>query len=592
MPDSVHNLELFNPAYEFPCMYSGFINAGSLKDVNLFYTLIRQENLDENAPLVLWLNGNPRLSSQTGLFLENGPLRIVETEGKSLEIHSLKGISWTSEANMLYLDYSVGTGYSYGDNLSSLKEIEGHIVKFLDVFCGKHPEIQNKIYIASESNIGNLIPNILQKDSLLNEKNINWNKITLGGLIIGSGMMNPKEQIFNSQELAFAAGITPLDLSPEIDILIKKCEENNSNSSISDDWWAKSNEFIYKMGGEIDNYDIRWPSSTRTHAVEQLEDYLNFPEVIKQFYAEGSTRDNKFSAWNSDAFDNINDIDILYYSNNFFNNLFSLSNSDREYFPVFIYNGNMDMKFGKTQQQKIMKMIKNNYEQEFLASPQKIYYYKSDDGSEIKLGGNYKQIGNFNFLTVYSSGHLMPASQLALSRNMLSDLISSNSLQCHKESGDCSVAEVSWEHMNYCNGRGDWVEGYCVNWKSGYYGADCSIQVLDFNEEEGKYWSQEVWSYYKIEGNSTSEYIVDSTEAVTVYTKMGDIPTKSDYDSMEKSTDIYITASKNLILNSTFTDKNTEMPIFIGIYNPSGLTVSFSSKSNQFLLWYTLMFII
>jgi hypothetical protein len=55
--------------------------------------------------------------------------------------------------------------------------------------------------------------------------------------------------------------------------------------------------------------------------------------------------------------------------------------------------------------------------------PKAQYYYRSDDDDSIIVGGNYKQSNNLNLAVIYSAGHLVPTTQLAISRRLLKDLI-------------------------------------------------------------------------------------------------------------------------------------------------------------------------
>lgn len=59
----------------------------------------------EAVPLLLWLNGGPGSSSQFGLFVENGPFVVNETN-----IRYVRTTSWTKAAAVLFLDSPVGTG--------------------------------------------------------------------------------------------------------------------------------------------------------------------------------------------------------------------------------------------------------------------------------------------------------------------------------------------------------------------------------------------------------------------------------------------------------------------------------------------------
>lgn len=104
---------------------------------NMFYWLFKNQNIP-NPSLVLWLNGGPGSSSMFGLFMENGPLR-VERIGPGpgdLVIGLPKsGGSWSDEADILFLDQPVNTGFSYGDSFStSMDMISQEMLTFLTSF--------------------------------------------------------------------------------------------------------------------------------------------------------------------------------------------------------------------------------------------------------------------------------------------------------------------------------------------------------------------------------------------------------------------------------------------------------------------------
>lgn len=194
MDDIVTELEGFNPAYQFPCMYSGFVKVDEATDSHLYYWLFRDEELDDNAPLILWLNGGPGASSQIGNLMENGPLRLVKNEAGATEVHSLTGISWTAVGNMLFLDQPVGVGYSYGNlNYTSEEQVRKYTLKFLQGFYIKHPEMVGRdFHITGESYGGKYQPNIA--DAILEHNKNATNddeKIPLKTLIVGNGFVDP-----------------------------------------------------------------------------------------------------------------------------------------------------------------------------------------------------------------------------------------------------------------------------------------------------------------------------------------------------------------------------------------------------------------
>ena len=61
------------------------------------------------APLVLWLNGGPGATSMQGALRENGPCFIADDSNSTY----FNPWSWNNEANVLYVDQPLHTGFSY-----------------------------------------------------------------------------------------------------------------------------------------------------------------------------------------------------------------------------------------------------------------------------------------------------------------------------------------------------------------------------------------------------------------------------------------------------------------------------------------------
>ncbi len=90
-------------------------NDGS--DKKLFYWLFEPGGNDlantpteeEEIPLILWLNGGPGCSSMDGLWLENGPFRLVKSDGDRSWTIDVNEHSWhMAPAWTLYVDQPVG----------------------------------------------------------------------------------------------------------------------------------------------------------------------------------------------------------------------------------------------------------------------------------------------------------------------------------------------------------------------------------------------------------------------------------------------------------------------------------------------------
>ena len=115
---------------------------------------------DKNTdPLVFWLSGGPGCSSELAVFFENGPWKI--NSDLSLRINEF---SWNENANMVYMDQPIGTGFSRNKGIigdSNEKEIAADFYVVLVGFMEKYPEYKKRsIFITGESYAGHYIPAI------------------------------------------------------------------------------------------------------------------------------------------------------------------------------------------------------------------------------------------------------------------------------------------------------------------------------------------------------------------------------------------------------------------------------------------------
>jgi carboxypeptidase C (cathepsin A) len=95
--------------------YSGYVHLppdpeiGQPYPANMFFWFFESRKNPQNASLALWLNGGPGASSLISLASENGPCFVNEDSNST----TLNQWSWNREANILYVDQPVQTGYSY-----------------------------------------------------------------------------------------------------------------------------------------------------------------------------------------------------------------------------------------------------------------------------------------------------------------------------------------------------------------------------------------------------------------------------------------------------------------------------------------------
>jgi carboxypeptidase C (cathepsin A) len=208
-------------------------------------------------------------------------------------------------------------------------------------------------------------------------------------------------------------------------------------------------QFIGEMDGGMDMYDARWAASNSSIQEAMIEEYLNDPEVVGQLHVQESTKHKKYTVENDTVYETYSEGDGML---RYIDEHQKILNND---INLLIFVGQFDRRDGPYGIQEWMKKLKWDGMEHFYASSRNLYYYVSDDNDEIRLGGNYKQYKNLHVLMIYSAGHLVPSTQLAASRSMLSDIMFKGDLQCHHAEGKCSLDEYTCNLMKNCNGNGN-----------------------------------------------------------------------------------------------------------------------------------------
>jgi len=114
------------------------------KHESLFFMMFLSRSKPSTDPLIIWLQGGPGCSSELGMFTENGPYNLEFDRLKNPAFNvTYNNYSWNNHANVLYLDQPLGTGYSHGSSLFSLRTTEFEIsldfYNFLVNFLEKYP---------------------------------------------------------------------------------------------------------------------------------------------------------------------------------------------------------------------------------------------------------------------------------------------------------------------------------------------------------------------------------------------------------------------------------------------------------------------
>lgn len=185
--------------------------------------------VNDQTPLLIWLNGGPGASSMTGLLTEMGPYRITP-EGKLIP-HAQ---SWTQLGHMLFIDQPVGTGYSSvrddSGYVNTQEQLAEQLYRALQGFYWRHPEYAaNPVYVCGESYAGKYVPHIAhyihERNAAAKAADNTDVAIRLKGAAIGNGMMWPVLQTRSVPDFAIALGLIDSQQYERANADISLCEE-------------------------------------------------------------------------------------------------------------------------------------------------------------------------------------------------------------------------------------------------------------------------------------------------------------------------------------------------------------------------------
>lgn len=142
--------------------HAGFLTTNRTLGNHLFFWhFYSQENPD--APLLLWLNGGPAVSSMLGLFWEHGPLEVDKDKYGPGNFGPHKH-SWVGPFSVVYVDNPVGTGYSYSESKENgyrltQEEYTDDLYEFVLQFLELFPEYRTRgLFLGGQSYAGKYVP--------------------------------------------------------------------------------------------------------------------------------------------------------------------------------------------------------------------------------------------------------------------------------------------------------------------------------------------------------------------------------------------------------------------------------------------------
>jgi len=458
------------PDGKFPTkQWSGHIPASHDDDKKLFYWLFEPDfslsnGGDQNVPLLIWLNGGPGCSSMDGLFIENGPFRLVQ-DLKSHEWElGLNDASWhKAPAYTLYIDQPVGTGLSFTKKKKYCKndlEINVDFHYFLTEFlllhkdkflkplderqATKNPDendlryiMKVPFYFSGESHAGHYIPSMM--DYIL-QRNDDTEEdppriiMPLAGAAIGNGWVDPFHQ-YAGASAAYGVGLIDFAQKSRLDEMEIECQNNMNNGNlhsgvcfdiidnIVDQSVGKSSK--YKVS-QYDNRRYEEKNAARTFPPghREIEHYLGgslvqglkYETVLEALHASESVKAGQhYLECTNPPFNALSHQDGL----GVVSEVVRILNHPTKPRLLF-FNGMNDIICNHAGNEKLLDKLPWRYADEWTMTPRYAWRARSSEMfNGPPVNGYMKQFENLLFLKVLESGHMVPMDQPDVSLDMM-----------------------------------------------------------------------------------------------------------------------------------------------------------------------------
>ncbi|KAL4449695.1 hypothetical protein ABPG74_007518 [Tetrahymena malaccensis] len=395
-----------NPIFLNETYNTGFVKIR--KDSDIFYWQFDSRSNPSTDPLVIWLNGGPGCSSLTGLFAENGPFKVND----DLTLSS-NPYSWNSNANLVFVDQPVGTGYSragFNEFTHNETQIAEDFYQFLLGLYGRFPQFKGKkLFITGESYAGHYIPAISAK---IVSQNNQW--IKLAGSAIGNGLVSPYQQYPEYANFAYENNLIGKVKYGILKGAFWACQQL-IKAGVS--WLTTMEECQLGVTSILGNplkpkfnvYDIRDKCSTPPlcYDFSNIDKFLALPQVIQALGTQGRkwvecskpvhlalTAD-----WMLDLSPQVS---------------YLLSKGVN----VLVYSGDQDFICNWRGGEKWTNELQWSKQKEF----------QQTNYTQWQNFGAYKTVDNFTFLRVYQAGHMVPMDQPQAALEMLNLFINGQPL--------------------------------------------------------------------------------------------------------------------------------------------------------------------
>ncbi|MFE6049402.1 hypothetical protein ACFQ6N_01435 [Kitasatospora sp. NPDC056446] len=376
-----------------------------------------QQQLVDDTPLLIWLNGGPGASSLVGLFLENGPLRIGTDATGTVTVSP---DTWNQEAHVVFWDQPVGSGYSYCETPDTYVEDEETVGlmfwRALQQFYATYPEYKKcPLYVCGESYAGKYVPAIARTIHRKNHEQAGT-PLPLAGIAVGNGWIKPELSVRFLIDYAYASGLLGLNQKAVLDdsyaafkTVLEEGEKEHDTKKLKQatDLGNGIVNAVVAYGGNFDLYDVRSWNDLDWGA---LPAYLNSQGVKDALHvtSEWLCADNSGPVAEALKADNMADASPWYTE----------LIQAKEQYKVLLYTGDFDTACGYQSTEEILDAIVEPHDA-WRKAERLIWKQAQGDPK-----GFVRTLGNVTQVALPGSGHEVPAYQPQICREMLYNWLS------------------------------------------------------------------------------------------------------------------------------------------------------------------------
>lgn len=383
--------------------YHGIVHVTNITQADQFYWWFPSRNSRAEDPLLIWFSGGPSCGDEIAIFVENGPF-LFDSDSNSIYTNKY---SWNTNANLLYIDQPLGTGFSnpdlpYADLPKNQQEVASQMVEFLQKFIEIFPEFKNRaVYLAGESFAGHYLPHF--SSELLKPGNVD---LQLKGVSYGDSYVNPWVQYDTSADYALELNLINVDKYYELKNSLYHCEnmiKRGLFGGIEICMGILIKLISDKDGNLLFNiYDVtKKPNGPLMYNFDPLTKYLNTQPVKASLGMSNRT----WAPCSDPGYERI--------VKDFINNTAPLiGQSIEKGVKILAYNGDRDW---------VTNYIGG------IAWTNSVEWSGQKSFQQAKLlnidGGLKKSFGNFTFIKVHNAGHMVPMDQPEFAWKMINKFL-------------------------------------------------------------------------------------------------------------------------------------------------------------------------